>query len=84
MNTKATPNYHQLGQAAFGHAVVIGSGIAGLTAAHILTHHFAHASWRCAGGHPEPDDDPNPRRGASQCSAALHAGRGDATGANAG
>jgi hypothetical protein len=33
---------------------------------------------------PQPGHDLNPRPGASQCSAALHAGRGDAIGANAG
>ena len=44
MNTKATPNYNQLGEAAFSHAVVIGSGIAALTAARVLTDHFAQVT----------------------------------------
>lgn len=44
MNMKSIKNYNQPGQTAFGHAVVIGSGIAGLTAARVLTEHFAQVT----------------------------------------
>ena len=44
MNMKSTTNYDQMSEAAFGHAVVIGSGIAGLTAARVLTDHFAQVT----------------------------------------
>jgi 2-polyprenyl-6-methoxyphenol hydroxylase-like FAD-dependent oxidoreductase len=44
MNTKTTTDYDQLSEAAFGHAVVIGSGMAGLTTARVLTDHFAQVT----------------------------------------
>jgi len=44
MNTKAVSNYQQLSGAAFGQAVVIGSGIAGLTIARVLADHFAQVT----------------------------------------
>jgi NADPH-dependent 2,4-dienoyl-CoA reductase/sulfur reductase-like enzyme len=37
---KSKSNYEPGINPAFGHAVVIGSGIAGLIAAHVLTDHF--------------------------------------------
>lgn len=44
MNRKSTINYDQPSGTAFGHAVVIGSGIAGLAAARVLTEHFAQVT----------------------------------------
>ena len=44
MKTNAWAPHNQLNKAAFGHAVVIGSGIAGLTAARILADHFAQVT----------------------------------------
>lgn len=39
-----SPNYTLAANAAFEHAVVIGSGIAGFTAARVLSDHFAHVT----------------------------------------
>lgn len=44
MNVKAATNYNLPNLAAFGHAVVIGSGIAGLTAARVLADYFARVT----------------------------------------
>jgi 2-polyprenyl-6-methoxyphenol hydroxylase-like FAD-dependent oxidoreductase len=44
MNRKSTTNYDQRSETAFGHAVVIGSGITGLAAARVLTDHFAQVT----------------------------------------
>jgi 2-polyprenyl-6-methoxyphenol hydroxylase-like FAD-dependent oxidoreductase len=44
MNRKSTTNYDQPSETVFGHAVVIGSGIAGLAAARVLTEHFAQVT----------------------------------------
>jgi len=44
MKGKRITNNKNLGKDAFDHAIVIGSSIAGLTAAHILTNHFAQVT----------------------------------------
>jgi 2-polyprenyl-6-methoxyphenol hydroxylase-like FAD-dependent oxidoreductase len=44
MKTRSSTNNHRNSQAAFGHAVVIGSSIAGLAAARILSDHFARVT----------------------------------------
>lgn len=44
MNTGHTTNQNQVNQPAYGHAVVIGGSIAGLTAARVLTDHFAQVT----------------------------------------
>lgn len=41
---RISPNYTPAPNAAFEHAVVIGGGIAGLTAARVLSDHFAHVT----------------------------------------
>ena len=39
-----TASNHQLNAPAFGHAVVVGSSMAGLTAARVLVDHFAQVT----------------------------------------
>lgn len=63
MNMKSNIDYAQMSEAAFGHAVVIGSGIAGLTAARVLTDHFAQVTIIERDSLP---DSPQFRRGVPQ------------------
>jgi 2-polyprenyl-6-methoxyphenol hydroxylase-like FAD-dependent oxidoreductase len=63
MNQKSTTRSNQRHAAAFGHAVVIGGGIAGLTMARVLTDHFAQVTLIERDRLP---DDPQFRRGAPQ------------------
>lgn len=63
MNAKATTHHNPSSQAAFGHAVVIGSGIAGLTVARVLTDYFAQVTIIERDRRP---DTPEIRRGAPQ------------------
>ncbi len=44
MSTASTRNHDQAAEPAFGHAVVIGSSIAGLTSARVLIDHFARVT----------------------------------------
>jgi 2-polyprenyl-6-methoxyphenol hydroxylase-like FAD-dependent oxidoreductase len=63
MNAKETINQSRSSQAAFGRAVVIGSGIAGLTVARVLTDYFARVTIIERDRRP---DTPEIRRGAPQ------------------
>lgn len=63
MNSKANKNYKPSSEAAFGHAIVIGSGIAGLTAARILTDFFSQVTIVERDHLP---DSPEVRRGVPQ------------------
>lgn len=63
MNMKSKSNYERGINRAFGHAVVIGSGMAGLTVARVLTDHFSQVTIVERDHLP---DDPQFRRGVPQ------------------